>query len=149
MGKHRGSILLIILLLILILGWWLLATMHAGPSQPATQAASVATSTTTTLAITLPLIVHHSTAGGEDTYSGLLEPSGLCASISSGISSSGQNPAHIILLLSAGTTTPCANATSTSDDFSLSFQNTHGMNSVLNGVMFNGTAIPYTLVEDK
>ncbi len=134
MGKQRGALVLAALLVLIIFGWWKLSTLQTPPS---------AASHTS-------IVIHHTLVDGANVYSGLLESAGVCKTISSGISASGQSPAHIMLLLATaphpGTCTLPANPP---DDFSVSFQSTDTHAPVLNGVVLNGAAVAYTLVESN
>ncbi|MEI6864267.1 MAG: hypothetical protein WCK46_02810 [Candidatus Adlerbacteria bacterium] len=152
MGKQRAALVLVVMLLMLFAGWWGVAALQKTSSTSGATAA-IPTHTTTKLpayiAATLPLTIVHSKTKGVDTYGGTLTVHAGCSVLSSGISATGQHPAHITAVLTLKETAiPCSGtATTSSSTFAVSFEHTDTAVPVFDGVMLNGALAAYSLVE--
>jgi hypothetical protein len=99
------------------------------------------------------LSVRHTVVAGAETYSGTF-PIRPCNTFSSGHKTAGSEPAHVQLNFTVldgdGTCQASRAAEDTQQPYSLSFSTTAKQTkpSVLDSVILNGKAIPYTVVEN-
>lgn len=140
MGKHRGALVLIVLMLCLVGGWWLLAR----------DVDTAGISAQTVFAVRTPVEVHHVHTGRTHQYIGTTTISGGCATLASGISSTGENPPHVVLMLDTQAASDCPhNSASEQFPFNVSLEASAGEIPVFGGILSNGVPVSFTLVEDN
>lgn len=140
MGKHRGALVLIVLMLCLVGGWWLLARSTDSSQISVAQ---------TTLSVHTPVEVHHIQNGRTHQYMGTTTISGGCATLASGISSTGENPPHVVLLLDTHASSDCPHSRASEQlPFSISLDTAAAEIPVFGGILSNGAPLSFTLIED-
>ncbi len=145
--KRHGILLLLVLIMLLVGGWWLLQNMHTSPVPHTDAAQNTAPSNKTTF--TLPITLQHSLSQGVHTYEGALASNTACGVRSSGITTTGENPVHVTLMLETSSGA-CENTATTSQSmFEVSFKGSGTGAPVLDTVMLNGQAVHYAVVEKK
>lgn len=146
MVKSRGILLLIVLLLSLLVIWWgVVSVVQKKPMHTDTQY----TPHRAAVSSFSPIIVHHAWQDGMHTYSGSLSAFSPCDSMAVGMIAHGSNPGRIELTF---TRTPaigsCTKNTQTNDSFSLSYTAKKSSPPVFEGIIVDGKAAPFSLIEN-
>ncbi len=133
--------MLIVLMLCLVGGWWLLMRDTDDTDTSLTNS---------TLSVYIPVEVHHVHTGRIHQYVGTTTISGGCATLASGISSTAENPPHVVLVLDTHASTDCSGQGRASQQFpfSISLEAAAGEIPVFGGIISNGKPLPFTIVDD-